>query len=299
MRQTLQGLGPDTYLDGDYAVRQAEQFVHWYVGVDIGQLHDYTAASVIQRQTWSPPVRRPRYHITNLKRFELGTEYKPIVADVNALLTTRRPDGRPFLPDVTLVLDATGVGRGVLDMFKDEANMPRSRIKAITIHGGQTSFSDDRGEHHVAKKDLKGIVDRLTGEDRLKMAPTHPLGAILQAELRAFVVKVNIATGQESFEAWRERDHDGCVLSVMLPLWYAENHPYTRPALPTVLTPGFGATKVFPTVPDEVFFGLATSKGPEAPEPKQTAASMPLGTATDGFFGSLLDPVPGPAGEAW
>ena len=35
-------------------------------------------------------------------------------------------------------------------------------------------------------------------------------------------VKVNVATGNESFEAWRERDRDDLVLATALPLWYSE-----------------------------------------------------------------------------
>jgi hypothetical protein len=40
--------------------------------------------------------------------------------------------------------------------------------------------------------------------------------------LSTFRVKVNIAMAQESFEFWREKDHDDLVLAAALPLWYPE-----------------------------------------------------------------------------
>jgi hypothetical protein len=48
-----------------------------------------------------------------------------------------------------------------------------------------------------------------------------PLAEVLGRELQQFRVKVNLATGNESFEAWRERDHDDLVLATALACWYA------------------------------------------------------------------------------
>ena len=45
---------------------------------------------------------------------------------------------------------------------------------------------------------------------------------VLVRELSTFRAKVNIATGNESFEAWRSRDHDDMVLAVALAAWLGE-----------------------------------------------------------------------------
>lgn len=38
----------------------------------------------------------------------------------------------------------------------------------------------------------------------------------------SFRLKVNIATGHDSYEAWREGDHDDLVLSTSLAVWYRQ-----------------------------------------------------------------------------
>jgi hypothetical protein len=57
---------------------------------------------------------------------------------------------------------------------------------------------------------------------RLRIAPALREVRTLTKELQTFRVKVNLATANESFEAWRERDHDDLVLAVALAVWLAE-----------------------------------------------------------------------------
>ena len=55
-------------------------------------------------------------------------------------------------------------------------------------------------------------------------APEALSAGILMAELITFRSKITVA-GNETFGAWRERDHDDLVLAVALALWLAENAP--------------------------------------------------------------------------
>jgi hypothetical protein len=57
---------------------------------------------------------------------------------------------------------------------------------------------------------------------RLLISSHCKLGKVLRAELGNFRVKVSITTGHESFEAWREREHDDCVLAAALCCWFGE-----------------------------------------------------------------------------
>ncbi len=50
-----------------------------------------------------------------------------------------------------------------------------------------------------------------------------PLAEVLKDELLNFRVKINEATGHDSYEAWREKDHDDIVLATALACWYPEN----------------------------------------------------------------------------
>jgi hypothetical protein len=59
----------------------------------------------------------------------------------------------------------------------------------------------------------------LTGR-RLQVAH-GPEAPQLMRELGTFTVKVS-ETANESFESWRERDHDDLVLAVALAAWFAE-----------------------------------------------------------------------------
>jgi hypothetical protein len=49
------------------------------------------------------------------------------------------------------------------------------------------------------------------------------LAPVLATELLNFKVKVNIASGHDSYEVWRESIHDDLVLSVAMACWWGEN----------------------------------------------------------------------------
>jgi len=76
----------------------------------------------------------------------------------------------------------------------------------------------------------------LLGERTLKIADGVPFQDVLLKELDAFRVKVNIATGHDSYEAWRERDHDDLVLAIAFASWYAL---WRKQREPPVVVPAF------------------------------------------------------------
>jgi hypothetical protein len=52
----------------------------------------------------------------------------------------------------------------------------------------------------------------------LRIAKTLPLAETLRKEIDTFTVKIS-SSGHESYEAWREQDHDDLVLALALALW--------------------------------------------------------------------------------
>jgi hypothetical protein len=70
--------------------------------------------------------------------------------------------------------------------------------------------------------DLVGVVQMLLQSRRLKFAAGLPGVDVLVRELETFKAKINIATGSETYEAWRERDHDDCVLALAIGCWVGE-----------------------------------------------------------------------------
>ena len=100
------------------------------IGLDLGQAQDYTALSVFERKGANPPHD---YECRHLERFELGTRYPAIVERVKELLNTP-----PLKHQSTLVIDASGVGRPVCDMFQ-QAGLAYT---GVTITGGDATSRD-------------------------------------------------------------------------------------------------------------------------------------------------------------
>jgi hypothetical protein len=66
----------------------------------------------------------------------------------------------------------------------------------------------------------------------LKIAREMALADTLKRELLNFKVKINIATGHDSYEAWREGDHDDLVLAVAMACWCGERYMEKVGSLP-------------------------------------------------------------------
>jgi hypothetical protein len=80
------------------------------------------------------------------------------------------------------------------------------------------------GGVRVPKRDLVSAPLVLMQNGQLKIAEGLSLRETLVKELRNFRVKINISTSHDSYEAWREGDHDDLVLSVALTCWAGERY---------------------------------------------------------------------------
>lgn len=220
------------------------------VGLDLGQAKDFTALCVVERvlppradaaSALVPPPRSDithdvrgsarsdgantsrfsgaAYHVRHLERPPLGTKYPQVVARVQALLATP-----PLTRKTPLVIDKTGVGTAVADLFTAGGIEPY----AVTIHGGDEVSRQGR-HSKVPKRELVGTLVMLFQSDRLKIAAGLAEGPTLVNELVNFKVKVNIATGHDTYEAWRESVHDDLVLSVALACWFGEQEEERLP----------------------------------------------------------------------
>lgn len=186
----------------------------YFVGLDLGQSADPSALAVVEQSPgYDLPKPRHSYAVRHLHRWELGTPYPQIVREVASLLA------RDPLPGCVLCLDNTGVGRPVTDLFR-EARFPAKLVPVTFTAGNQVTR--DGGAFRVPKKDLVGVMVTLLQSGRLSVAEGLPLARVLAQELRTFRVKVNPATGHESLEAWREKDHDDLVFATAMPCWFPE-----------------------------------------------------------------------------
>ena len=208
------------------------------MSVDIGQQTDYTALSYVQagRTIIDEVIQPPEYKIRTLGRVTLGTPYPEIVQ--MAIRMKDRVTNRKMSP-LTWVLDATGVGRPVVDMFRDEGVNPI----AITIHGGDKfSYGVIEGrknsegnaakvlggnsvntmEWHVPKRDLVAALIVAFQNQQLKIPKSLKMGNLLINELVNFRMKIDPKTAHDSYEAWRENVHDDLVLTVAMAVYVSQ-----------------------------------------------------------------------------
>lgn len=186
---------------------------NFFIGLDLGQASDYTAIAVVERKESLYEAKPDEYHIRHLERPKLGTPYPAIVERVRDLMQSGQ-----LINQVALVVDKTGVGAPVVDMFRKA----RLRPVAVTITGGNSVGSDGDGDYHVPKRDLVTTLQVLFQSGRLKVAANLPEARTLVEELLNFKVKINIQTAHDTYEAWREGVHDDLVLAAALACWYGE-----------------------------------------------------------------------------
>jgi hypothetical protein len=223
-------------------------------GLDLGQANDYTALAVLEQveddaaatatataprsepgflqavdralgrilgEPLTPrrprPASRPRLALRHLERMR-HQPYAAIAGTVAERLTSAALQGQ-----TTLVVDFTGVGRAAVEQLTAH----RLAYVPVTITGGE-SVNRDGGGYRVPKRELVSALQVMVQNGELTIARRMPLADVLVQELLSFRAKINLATGHDSYEAWRERDHDDLVLAVALAAWYAGAHPPMR-----------------------------------------------------------------------
>jgi hypothetical protein len=189
----------------------------YFLGLDLGQTQDFTALAVLERQPLSAgaaATAKADFALRHLRRFPLGTPYTKIVSAV----TTMRKSGP--LNGATLIVDQTGVGRAVVDGFRQAVG----GVVPVTITGGHAVTVTDDGSWHVPKKELVTSLQVVLQSRRLQIARGLAEAATLVHELQQFQVKIT-ASAHETFGVWRAGQHDDLVLAVALACWWAERCP--------------------------------------------------------------------------
>lgn len=203
----------------------------WIVGVDLGQSTDPTAVCVIEhirgvfdfnseaeRHTGTgrlPQKPADRLDVRHLERLPLGLGYPDVVQRVADVLA------RPPLNEsrVELVIDETGVGRAVGDIFVQAGLKP----KRVSITAGSEVAPAGPDRWHVAKGVLISNLDALLHKGVLRIAAALQEAGAMAEELRDFRRKVSDA-GRATYAA-RVGRHDDLVLSVAIACWWASRPP--------------------------------------------------------------------------
>ncbi len=246
MRFTRADAGDDATSTGTPPIVAAP--VEYVFGVDLATAVDYTAVGLLKltptARAASDRAAAPyAYDLISLARYR-GESYPSLVKRIGKLAAdprlrpTVQPPDRVYgggqlvmrdapvqAPRPRIVLDATGVGRAVVDMFITPEVRAVADIVPVTITAGESWRKDRWGNtglmgYWVAKKELVSLlVARLQGEC-LRFIPGDRLSAELEEELRNFRLKLSKANN-EQFEA-REGKTDDLILAVSMALWAGE-----------------------------------------------------------------------------
>jgi len=186
----------------------------------LGQSRDPSAIAVVERAEVVGPFDPMMYayrktaalRVRHLERIPLGTGYPEVVQRVVEVARSRELTGR-----CRLMVDATGVGRPVVDLLRNAR--PGCQVMPVVVTSGERETSSG-GIYCVPKRDLIVRLQVLMQTGGLQFAKGMKFGAELAGEMAAMEVRVS-AAGTEQYGAWREGTHDDLVFAVALSCWGA------------------------------------------------------------------------------
>jgi hypothetical protein len=186
---------------------RSSQFV---VSCDLGQSMDPTAVAVLEKKIGvldfrpkldrncniAGPPQKPdeRIEVRHLERLPLGMTYPNIVAHVGSLLARAPLCGGEGQTPAELVIDETGVGRPVGDLFVESGMKSTVRV---TITGGNEVTSQGGNRWHVSKTVLVSRLDALLHTGKLKFAAELAESEAMKNELKDFRYGKSINGNQE------------------------------------------------------------------------------------------------------
>jgi hypothetical protein len=97
--------------------------------------------------------------------------------------------------------------------------------RVVITDGDRQHFSG--GSYRVPKRDLVTALEVSLQNGHLKVAKGLELWLALRDEMTHFKQKINLQIAHDSYEHWRESDHDDLVLATCLACWGAA-HPHPR-----------------------------------------------------------------------
>jgi len=184
------------------------------IGLDLGQQNDYSVLTIVNLTLAKDHMSKVLYSVPFIKRYPLKTNYSYIVDDI-FLLTTKFE----VLTDAMLVVDNTGVGRPVVDMFRERGAKPL----AITITGGSKTNWVSKVEANVPKRDIVSCLQIVLQNKRLKIAKDLLLIPKLVDEFLAFKLRiVDSASNIKSIMEGSYGINDDIVMSIGIAIWTGE-----------------------------------------------------------------------------
>jgi hypothetical protein len=222
-------INPETDLDGrqlrqgDEPPPESGKLRAYAIGLDIGARHDRTALAVLELRYKGDT---PHLFVKYLKRLKLGILFADVATQTRRVVSLLRKEATKngARCDITLLVDASGVGGGVAEMIV--AALPNEDVRSVFITGGQSARLEDGGHVYLSKSLLVSNLVALFESHRIYLSKySREMDALLD-ELANFEVKVSEDTGNESYNA-KTGKFDDLVTALGLAAWWGERN---RPA---------------------------------------------------------------------
>jgi hypothetical protein len=181
------------------------------IGLDLGQQVDYSVLSVLEVERQYLRGTGSNYNLRFFHKFPLKTPYQAVV-NYTAWFVEKAFYGRDYI----IIVDATGVGRPIIDLFR----VGDLAVVALTITGGIRANWRSRTEVVVPKRELVSSLLSVFQSYRLKIADNIKHRRELEQELINFQPKI-VSQDLVTLEG-RGGYHDDFVLSISYATWYGE-----------------------------------------------------------------------------
>ncbi len=192
-------------------VNKQSNFYMVYIGVDIGQSQDPTAIVVAD-----PVIRDNEIHyaIRFLKRLPLGITYPTIIEEIIRIYQNIPEPKGEYLLQKQIWIDATGVGKPVVDLIRKNASY--IKLHEVFITGGEAKniINPWTSVIKLPKAYLVSRLQVMLSCGRVHLPKTEEALA-LQEELINYTIKVNENDNFE-FGAFKVGTHDDLVTALGL-----------------------------------------------------------------------------------
>jgi len=197
---------------------------HFIIAASLGVGIQPTAIAVIEQEVrkgdrWIQETGGLR--VRWLERQPIETTYPMTVDRISTLLATPEIKDAEQCGGVDVILDITGSGRAILEIFE------RADIRPVVVRIVGAGQREERVkplfDWHIPKIELVGIMRVVFEAGRLQIAKDLELANTLLNELREFRMRPpRIDPGDP--ETWRDTEFDDLVFAVALAAWRASRY---------------------------------------------------------------------------
>lgn len=202
-----------------------QQKKDYIISISLGQPHERTALALLEVEP-SEDAAEILCSVRRLTRYDQGAGFPDIITDTIKVASDVKEQLK-LTDGPALMLEATSVGKPVVDLFYREHNSGALKVahfEAMLIRAGDMEdreYSDGVQYWRIPKRNLASVVQVLLQTARLKIAPQLSETPALVSELQNFRVNINLAASADMLDPWRTGAQDDLVFCVAAGCWRA------------------------------------------------------------------------------